>query len=333
MKQINITGIMGVCALMTSAMTLQAMTYYVDNSIGNDSNAGTSPSAPWRSLWPKVSQFTPNGGDQILLKCGDTWGWPLIWNHVDGNGKSILVGSYGAGAPPKIDVSAQDYLGCIMLTNCSYITISNLALTADSKTSGVQPHRYGVQVVATNYTSQYMQFENLAINDIYPSLLGTQSDGQGIGFVPLGLHTAKSGTFAHLWVLNNCISDIADCGIYALNDWWGSTITTDIRLISNTITNVGKNAFFGTFADSVYIANNDFEWCGSTSDPRQAGRGSTFWYQNCRNVVAENNFLAHSRGSQDSSGLHIDNSNTQVLYQNNVSGKGAALYAGGLGFG
>jgi hypothetical protein len=53
-------------------LSLQATTYYVDSSSGNDTNTGTSAAAAWKTL-QKIngSQFQP--GDQILLKAGSEW--------------------------------------------------------------------------------------------------------------------------------------------------------------------------------------------------------------------------------------------------------------------
>jgi len=77
-------------------------TYYVSHSGGSDSNSGTSPSSPWKTL-TKLSSVTFAAGDIILLKAGDTWSGDVFYPH--GNGSSsdwITVSSYGTGAKPKI---------------------------------------------------------------------------------------------------------------------------------------------------------------------------------------------------------------------------------------
>src|SRR5690606_41902316 len=51
--------------------SVSATNYYVSTS-GNDSNSGTSESAPWKTL-TKVNSFTPKPGDQILFKRGHEW--------------------------------------------------------------------------------------------------------------------------------------------------------------------------------------------------------------------------------------------------------------------
>lgn len=53
-------------------------TYYVDSTIGDDSNSGTSPETPWKSL-DKVTATTFLPGDTILLKSGSVWNGEWLW--------------------------------------------------------------------------------------------------------------------------------------------------------------------------------------------------------------------------------------------------------------
>ena len=77
-------------------------TYYVSQSVGNDSNDGLSSVNPWKTL-TKASSVTLNPGDSVLLKSGDTWTDGL---QPKGNGTAanpIFIGSYGSGNKPIID--------------------------------------------------------------------------------------------------------------------------------------------------------------------------------------------------------------------------------------
>jgi len=100
-----------VAGLMLGAASAQATTYYVSQSSGNDSWTGQAASpeganGPWKTL-AKASTMDYVAGDQILLKCGDTWNEEL---HPKGNAapdKPIVIGSYGEGKKPVID--REDY--------------------------------------------------------------------------------------------------------------------------------------------------------------------------------------------------------------------------------
>ena len=66
--------------------------FYVSSSKGSDSNSGTIPSLPWRSLSRAFSaSLTP--GDAILLRQGDTWTLTLPFNvsGVLGSGDAPIV--------------------------------------------------------------------------------------------------------------------------------------------------------------------------------------------------------------------------------------------------
>jgi parallel beta-helix repeat protein len=86
--------------IVTLTYTVNATNYYVSSS-GNDSNAGTSESAPWKTL-DKVNSFTPKAGDQILFKRGDEWTGSITVNASGTSSSQIIYGAYGTGNKPKI---------------------------------------------------------------------------------------------------------------------------------------------------------------------------------------------------------------------------------------
>ncbi|HPE77533.1 MAG TPA: hypothetical protein PLC80_15680, partial [Draconibacterium sp.] len=81
-------------------ISLNATNYYVSSS-GNDSNAGTSESTPWKTL-AKVNSFTPKPGDQILFKRGEEWTGSITANASGTSSSRITYGAYGTGDNPKI---------------------------------------------------------------------------------------------------------------------------------------------------------------------------------------------------------------------------------------
>ncbi len=79
--------------------SLNAATYYVSATSGNDANTGTSMSSPWKSF-TKVNQDIFNAGDTILLKRGETW-HERMWFTSSGNATNpITIGAYGDPADP-----------------------------------------------------------------------------------------------------------------------------------------------------------------------------------------------------------------------------------------
>jgi hypothetical protein len=79
----------------------QPPAFYVDASAGSDTNAGTDPDYPWRSL-AKVSAAQFQTGTIIYLKRGSVWNEQLI-----APSSGITIDAYGTGALPKIDGSRE----------------------------------------------------------------------------------------------------------------------------------------------------------------------------------------------------------------------------------
>ena len=90
-----------IAALAFAALPVHATTYYVSQSTGNDSAAGTSDKAPWKTLGKASIELQP--GDSILLKRGDTWNEEL-WPKGSGTPEQpITISAYGEGKKPLID--------------------------------------------------------------------------------------------------------------------------------------------------------------------------------------------------------------------------------------
>lgn len=76
--------------------------YYVSNT-GNDSNTGTTTSAPWRTISKVNTIFSSlSPGDNILFKRGDTFVGELVISRSGTSGARIVIGAYGSGADPII---------------------------------------------------------------------------------------------------------------------------------------------------------------------------------------------------------------------------------------
>jgi hypothetical protein len=94
--------------ISVGAGAVQAATYYVSNTTGDDFNNGLSPQSPWQHH-PWMSQATGNAegsallpGDSVLLKRGDAWYDTLRVEETGEAGNLIVTGAYGSGSLPKI---------------------------------------------------------------------------------------------------------------------------------------------------------------------------------------------------------------------------------------
>ncbi len=77
--------------------------YYVDPA-GNDSNSGTSPTSPWRTV-ARVNAASLQPGDVVYFKAGGQWRETLAPANGGVAGSPITFTSYGSGAKPIISGS------------------------------------------------------------------------------------------------------------------------------------------------------------------------------------------------------------------------------------
>jgi hypothetical protein len=107
--------------------------YYVSPT-GSDSNAGTSTSAPWRTIAHVQSfQSNLNPGESVLFQRGGVWFEELdITNMSGSSGTPITIGNYGTGNLPVIDGgqtnSTQGRNYCIDAINTTFkwITVDGI---------------------------------------------------------------------------------------------------------------------------------------------------------------------------------------------------------------
>lgn len=89
-------------ALMTPRSALAA-DYYADSAAGNDANAGTSTSHPWRTL-KRINHASMRPGDIVRLKRGSVFRETLKPEGPDdANFRGVSFVPYGSGAPPTIN--------------------------------------------------------------------------------------------------------------------------------------------------------------------------------------------------------------------------------------
>lgn len=88
-------------SLPPRAASAAATNYYVDSLTGSDSNAGTSPDSPWKTL-TRVQNHAFQPGDTVNFRRGASWtgGLDITSSGIQGN--PITFRDYGLGARPAI---------------------------------------------------------------------------------------------------------------------------------------------------------------------------------------------------------------------------------------
>ena len=328
--------------LLSRCLNLNASTYFVSNSLGNDTNSGLSSQTPIKSI-SRLNTFNFFPGDSILFKSGDTF-LGMFW--LKGSGDSshpIVVDTYGG--LDKASINGDGYQSCILLFNNEFISINNLDIfnenshldslgnikllagfSGASNTWGSGKNvRFGIKIVATSKSLTGFSFNNLKIHDIYPSPVLSQNIHKGYG-IKIESH---SDTLSFLYnrisdlKIYNC--DICKTGHYGI--WVKSLGLNGIDSVKNSNINIlecnfedtGGSGFVPNKSKNILVQNSSFNHSGSSIDPRMWKRGSGLWTFDCKDVIVQHNYFMNAHGPQDSYGAHIDYGNENVVFQYNYS--------------
>ena len=250
-------------------------TYYVSN-FGNDTNPGTSPDSPWKTI-SQVQRSLGNlrGGDSVLFQRGGIWYEELDLNNVNGSsGAHITFGNYGSGGLPIIDGggsrSGNSVNGgrqwCIggSRSKVSYITIDGFECRFTSA--------YGIAFLSVRNGSAGITVQNSYIHDTgdgdydyHNQLMFADADSQANG--TKFLNNKVGGCYGH-----NCIQIHGDTGSPLIqgNECYGWTHNCiDVKLVKGAL--VDNNVVHDSlpnpnYQEAFYIENSGGSWTSTTTD-------------------------------------------------------------------
>jgi len=264
------------------------ITIYVSSSQGSDSNNGSSPSTPLKTLQMAnaiLNNLRGNGHPVwLMLKCGDTFTGSGIYWHDNGNSRSAmsLIGSYGTGARPIVDCSVQGSSG---------VNLNGSTLPGDSQDN--------LAIIGINFYQSYADPNS-------PNFNPTWGNQFGINMVSPGSNI----------LIEDNVFNYFDTGASIQSS--GTGTITNLVFRRNIVTNnypggnTGNHSqglFLGN-ADGVLIQDNVFDhngWIGTDrNNPTVAGGGPTIFNHNvyiqftCLNVSLVDNISANasSHGAQ-----------------------------------
>jgi Chitobiase/beta-hexosaminidase C-terminal domain len=255
---------------LAAASFASGATYYVDSSLGNDSNAGTIQSSPWQTL-TKVSATTFQPGDQILFKCGDAWTGVLSPKGSGTSASPIVVNNYGSGALPLIQGNGVTG-GAVSLANQSYWEINNLEVTNSASAAG---DRNGIKVTASNCgLISHIHIVGCTVDNV-TGTVGQQLTDKRTGGIYIGVIADTTATRYDDVLVTGCtVHDVSNQGV--VTDNWdvsltGSTDMTNypgssgwtarhfshVTISNNLIYNVTKNALIIRLTDNTCLIENN----------------------------------------------------------------------------
>jgi hypothetical protein len=159
--------------LLFSFVSTNATTYFISNSLGNDSNSGLSLQNPIKTI-SRLNTFNFYPGDSILFKSQDTF-HGMFW--LKGSGDlihPIVIDTYGG--IEKAIINGDGYQSCILLYNDDFISINNLDIS--------------------NYNSHLDSLGNIKLLPGFSGASNTWGSGKNVRFGIKIVATSKSLTFS-----------------------------------------------------------------------------------------------------------------------------------------
>lgn len=330
--------------LVCFSFSLKATNYYINATIGNDSNKGTSSNNSWKTVSPvKLIQLKP--GDSILFATGQKFTGMLSLINVKGSAQHpVVVSSYSfKGSKSKPVLDAGEELNALLIQNSSFIQVSGIELTGmlpyqKGTTTNKAEMRCGILVEVTkDEVFESIKLNDVVVHDVYynpkgftrsaaeiKTANGTQSYGWGIRVI----NNTKAGRLTNLKILKCEVFNVSHTGIKATG------FVNSIQELEIAECNVYQTGGPGMQFSGVtvgHIHHNKIDHSGSTADSRNWGRGSGLWTWSCRDIVIEHNRFENANGPGDSAGVHIDYNCNDVIVQYNFSANNAGGFCEILG--
>ncbi len=289
--------------------------FYVDSEAGNNSNAGTSASKPWRSL-EKVNASTFKPGDKVRFRAGSSWSSQLIITSRGDVDKPVVFESYGRGPRPRIDAAGR-FEDALILSNAQNVVFKDFEITNKGTVgSGTNtPPRRGVHILADNAGT----LTNIVVSDLFiHDVNGTQriKHNGGIIFTTRGERVASR--FDGLRIERNIIWRVDRSGIvaqsyHARRNRWFPSLHVVIR--DNWLGDVGGDGITPWATDGCLVEHNIVQGANERAGTYNAG----IWPWSTDNTLMRLNRASGVKTLLDGQGFDSDFNSRNTVLEYNLS--------------
>jgi hypothetical protein len=286
------------------------MTFYVDSRDGNDTNAGTSTEAAWKSI-SKVNSTSFLPGDHILLKSSSVWEEQL-WPKGSGvEGRPITVGMYGGGVKPVINGDGL-FEDAVLLKNQEYWEIENLEIT---NTGPQRAERRAVHVALENFgEAHHIYIRSLTIHNV--NGVDNVKPNGGIHYTSVG--DKKPSRFVDLRIENNEIYHVDRSGIFGWADSWVRSKwfpSMGVIVRGNQLHDIGGDGIVVVATDGALVEHNVV----GHANQRSEGYNVAIWAWSADNTMIQYNEAYGTKGQRDGEGFDSDWNSRNTVIQYNYS--------------
>jgi hypothetical protein len=329
------------------AVYCAGVSYYVHPARGDDSNSGTSPGSPLRTL-NRAGSLRLQAGDRLFLAAGQVFAGQLEFEGLVGTELNpVVIASYETAAGANDTPAEIDARGCVagvFLRNCSHVEIANLLISGNgggmNRTSlAVKGDmRCGV-LVLTDRAGEYagISLSNIVVRDVFfekpgfsrrpdevRSANGTQNYGWGIRFI----NTSSEALMKDITLRDCSIKNVSHTGLKFTAP---SNGLQNVSVKGLRLADTGGPGVQMSGVRNGHFSQLDVNRSGSTKDTRNWGRGSGLWTWGSSDVIIEKSRFQNANGPGDSAGVHIDFNCRNVVVQYNLSANNAGGFCEILG--
>lgn len=315
-----------------------AKDYYVHPVYGNDLNPGTSKKRAFKTF-ENITKIKFLPGDRIILAHGQLYNESLkLINQRGKIKKPILITAINwdkNGLKKTATIDSKSKGNGIFIEDCSFLTISNIALTGNGYTEADPNLKMRTGILITTRDSKLVEhiiLRNISIYDVFyensgfvrgkeevKTANGSQKYGWGIRLT----NEIQENKMENIKIENCQINNVSHTGIKLTGV---NKNIKSVQILNNTVEKTGGPGIQMSEVEDVYVSKNVVSHSGSNDDSRKWGRGSGLWTWGSSNVLIEKNEFLYANGPGDSAGAHIDYNCDNIVLQYNIS----AYNAGGF---
>lgn len=278
--------------------------YYVDASLGDDENAGTSPETAWKTL-DKVNhcEFAP--GSQILLKKGETWEGRLAPKGSGNKEEVIKLGSYGAGEKRPVINGNGCEDGAVGLYNQEYWEITGLEVTnwqqgeefgnQETYDKNKNPAiRHGIYVELEDFdaegdhTAEHIYVKDCYVHDVIGNLSNPHN---GVGIFYFVSDSKDKSRFHDVRIEGNDVRNIDRSGIIIRSQDTSdpdTTYNTGVVIEGNYLENIAGDGIVAKVSKNALIQYNEVnEACARATGGNV--NNAAVWVWQCKDSVIQYN--------------------------------------------
>jgi len=229
-----------------------AATYYIDSVNGNDLNSGTSEATPWKTV-KKVDKSLLNTGDDVLFKRGETFtDRPLVVHWSGSSSNRVIVGAYGSGNKPVLDMGGRAVIYLGSAGNYGYLTFENLEL----RNGGIGLSKDGSHNMIIRNLDIFDAYDGINVSKIDTfSITGckiTNSNNNGIVAEGSATYKVSNGIIS-----NNTIAGVAgNDGITLHKDMSDNSVGSNFVISGNTMSGCAEQGIDINSGSSIVVENN-----------------------------------------------------------------------------